>query len=175
MARDVPQMFLPRFHRSAAVSDREIEFQSLTRAVRHGTVPWTVKGYLQARMIVRRARSGEIRLPQGPAGVPPDLLEEAEMDQVALGLWLRREHGHEPPEVPAAHHLRFHAIEEFLERNADLLLEEGLLRREDAGLEPSPLLLIELVARPYDRVLTTRQTPGFDLSDVLKAVARRAR
>jgi hypothetical protein len=163
------------FTGDAAVSDRDIEFQSLTRAVRYGTVPWSVKGYLQAQSIVRRARAGELRLPRGAAGLPEDLLTESEMDQVALGLWLRREHSDDPPEVPAAHHLRFHTVEAFLERHADLLLEEGLLRREESGLEPSPLLLMELVIRPYDTVLTTRQTPGFDLGEVLKAVARRAR
>jgi hypothetical protein len=157
------------------VPDRSIEFQSLTRAVRHGTIPWSVKGYLAARTVVRRAQAGKLRLPPGVAGLPPDLLEEGEMDQVALGLWLRREHHDDPPEVPAAHHLRFHAVEEFLERNAELLAEEGLLRREDHGLEPDPLLLSELVARPYDTALTSRQTPGFDLGAVLKAVARRAR
>jgi hypothetical protein len=157
------------------VSDRNIEFQSLTRAVRYGTVPWSVPGYLKAQTIVRRARSGQLRLPEGVAGIPPDLLEDAELDQLALGLWLRREHRDAPPEVPAAHHLRFHAVEDFLERNADLLVEEGLLRREEHGLEPSPLLLAELVSRPYDTALTSRNTPGFHLGEVLKAVARRAR
>lgn len=161
--------------RSALVSDRNLEFQSLTRAVRHGTVPWSVQGYLKAQTIVRRARSGKLRLPTGVAGLPPDLLEEAELDQLALGLWLRREHRDAPPEVPAAHHLRFHAVEEFLERNADLLAEEGLLGRGEQGLEPNPLLLSELVSRPYDTALTSRQTPSFDLVEVLKAVARRAR
>jgi hypothetical protein len=157
------------------VSDREFEFQSLTRAVRHGTVPWSVKEYMKARTIVRRARSGELQIPTGGAGLPADLLEEAALDELALGLWLRRQHRDAPPEVPAAHHIRFHAVEEFLERNADLLMEEGLLRREEHGLEPSPLLLTELVSRPYDTALTSRQTPGFDLGEVLKAVARRAR
>jgi hypothetical protein len=152
-----------------------MEFQSLTRAVRHGTVPWSVQGYLKARTIVRRARAGELRIPSGVAGIPPDLLEEAELDQLALGLWLRREHRDALPEIPAAHHLRYHAVEEFLERNADLLAEEGLLRPEEHGYEPSPLLLAELVSRPYDTALTSRQTPGFDLGEVLKAVARRAR
>jgi hypothetical protein len=157
------------------VHDPEQQFQSLTGAVRRGTIPWSVRGFLKARAVVRRARSGELRLPAEAAGLPPDLLDEAELDQVALGLWLRREHRDAEPDVPAAHHLRFYAVEAFLERHADLLMEEGLLKRTRHGLEPDPLLLAELVARPFDVPLTLRQTPGFDLREVLKAVARRAR
>lgn len=157
------------------VPDRELEFQSLTRPVRHGTIPWSVSGFLKARSVVVRARSGKLRLPSGAGGLPPDLLEEAELDQVALGLWLRREHRGADPEILAAHHLRFHAVEEFLERHADLLLEEGLVKPGDDGSIPDPLLLAELVTRPYDTPLTSRQTPGFDAREVLKAVARRAR
>lgn len=170
------------------MSDRDVGFQSLTRAVRQGTIPWSVKGFARSRTVVRRARSGELRMPPAAAGLSADLLAETDLDELALGLWLRREHRGESPEVPAAHHLRYHAIEHFLELYGDLLLEEGLVRQEDeepgpAGravpqgpsLEPSPLLLAELTVRPYDTPLTSRQTPGFDPVEVLKAVARRAR
>jgi len=157
------------------VSDRDFEFKSLTRSVRHGTIEWSVKGYLAARAVVRRARAGELTLPRGAGGLPEGLLEEAAVDEVALGLWLRREHRDDPPEIPAAHHLRFHAVEHFLERNADLLAEERLIHPAEGGPEPDPLLLAELVRRPYDTALTSRETPGFDAGEVLKAVARRAR
>lgn len=157
------------------MSDPSSDFQSLTRAVRHGTIPWSMKGYLAARTVVVRARAGKLRIPSAASVLPPDLLEEAELEQVALGLWLRREHRDDDPEVPAAHHLRFHALEEFVERHADLLEEEGLLRPGDDGPDPDPLLLSELVTRPYDFPLTSRQAPGFDAGKVLKAVAKRAR
>lgn len=75
----------------------------------------------------------------------------------------------------AAHYLRFHAVERFIERHADLLMEEGLLKPGDDGPEPDPLLMAELVGRPYDTVLTSEEAPGFDAGAVLKAVARRAR
>lgn len=161
--------------RSAQVSDHDFEFKSLTRSVRHGTIDWSVKGYLAARAVVRRARSGELTLPAGAGGLPEDLLEEAATDEVVLGLWLRGEHNDDPPEVPAAHHLRFHAVEHFLESHADLLAEEGLVHPGPDGPEPDPLLLAELVRRPYDTALTSREIPGFDPGEVLKAVARRAR
>jgi hypothetical protein len=155
--------------------DREFGFHSLTRAVRQGTIPWSVKGFFKAREVVRRAKAGKIRVPPSVVGFPADLLEESEVHELALGLWLRHEHGDDAPEVPAAHHLRFHTIEHFLERHGDLLLEEGLVQLENEVLEPSPLLLAELVARPYDTALTSRETPDFDAVEVLKAVARRAR
>jgi hypothetical protein len=155
--------------------DREFGFQSLTRAVRQGTIPWSVKGFFQAREVVRRARAGKIRVPRSVAGFPADLLEESDVHELALGLWLRHEYGDESPEVPAAHHLRFHTIEHFLERNGELLMEEGLAQQEDDVVEPSPLLLAELATRPYDTALTSRETPDFDAVEVLKAVARRAR
>lgn len=167
------------------MSDRDVGFQSLTRAVRQGTVPWSTRGFAHAREVVRRARAGELKVPRD--ALPADLLEEATLDEVALGLWLRREHGAQGPEVPAAHHLRFHTIEHFLERYGDLLLDEGLaVEADDApasggeprsapALDPSPLLLAELTARPYDTPLTSRETPGFDPVEVLKAVARRVR
>jgi hypothetical protein len=157
------------------VADRDVPFQSLTGPVRTGSIPWSAAGFRKARAVVRKARSGDIRLPPGAAGLSGDLLAEAELDQVVLGLWLRREHGQADPETLAAHHLRFHTMEDFIERHADLLMEEGLLRREGDLLEPDPLLLEELVARPYDVPLTSRQPPGFDAGEVLKAVARRAR
>jgi hypothetical protein len=167
------------------MSDRDVGFQSLTRAVRQGTVPWSARGFARAREVVRRARAGELKVPR--EALPADLLEEAALDEVALGLWLRREHGTEGPEVPAAHHLRFHAIEHFIERYADLLLDEGLAveaedtpastgeSRSRSAIEPSPLLLAELTTRPYDTPLTSRETPGFDPVEILKAVARRVR
>ncbi len=157
------------------MSDPEFEFKSLTRSVRYGTIEWSVKGYLTARTLVRRARSGDLTLPAGAGGLPENLLEGAAMEEVALGLWLRREHRDDPAEIPAAHHLRFHAMEHFLERNADLLAEERLVRSGDAGPDPDALLLAELVGRPYDTPLTSREVPGFDVREVLKAVSRRAR
>jgi hypothetical protein len=157
------------------VSDREIDYQSLTGPVRHGRIPWSVNGFRAARTVVYRARAGKLRLPPAVADLPADLLADTSMDELALGLWLRREHRGEPPEVPAAHHLRFHAVERFLELHADLLHEEGLLRPGDDGPEPDPLLLAELVHRPFDTALTSEGPPGFDAGEVLKAVARRAR
>jgi hypothetical protein len=170
------------------MSDRDVDFQSLTRAVREGTIPWSREGFIRARTVVHRARSGQLELPHG--AVPAELLETTPLNEVALGLWLRSEYGAESPEVPAAHHLRFHAIEHFLERYADLLIDEGLVRaeetrvdddqsREDSGhrpeLDPSPLLLGELTTRPYDSPLSASEAPGFDPVAVLKAVARRVR
>lgn len=160
---------------SVLVSDRPIDFQSLTGPVRDGRIPWSVKGFRAARTVVARARAGKIRLPPGVAGLPADLLEETAIDELALGLWLRREHRGDPPEVPAAHHLRYHAVERFIEVHADLLMEEGLIKQGDDAPDPDPLLLAELVARPFDTVLTADAAPGFDASEVLKAVARRAR
>jgi hypothetical protein len=157
------------------VAERDFGFHSLTRAVRHGAIPWSVQGFLQARTVVRKARSGEIRLSAGVAGLSADLLDRADLDQVALGLWLRRQHESDDPEILAAHHLRFHAVEDFLERHADLLVEEGLLKEAEGILEPDALLLSELVARPYDVPLTSRHPPSFHAGEVLKAVARRAR
>jgi hypothetical protein len=174
-----------------------MDYQTLTGPVRSGEIPWTVKGYRAARLVVLRARSGELRLPRAVAGLPPDVLEETSTDELALGLWLRREHRDESPEVPASHHLRFHAIERFLDRHADLLGEEGLLRpvpgpgdedderaAADVGdggagtgerVEPDPLLIEELVTRPYDTPLAEDALPGFDAGEVLKAVARSVR
>jgi hypothetical protein len=164
----------------------DIGFQSLTRAVREGTIPWSPKGFLKARLVVRRAAAGELRLP--PGVVPPEALAETEPEELILGLWLRREHRDEPPEVPASHHLRFHAIEQFLDRYGDLLLEEGLVTREDvadsrsegagtggSSWQPSPLLLAELTTRPYDTPLSASGPPQFAAVEVLTAVARRAR
>jgi hypothetical protein len=160
------------------VSDPNHEYQTLTDAVRNGEVPWTGQGYRSAREVVRRARSGELRLPAGIAGLPAEVIAEAGVEDLALGLWLRREHQGDSPEVPAAHHLRFHTIERFLATHADLLLEEGLLRPgddESAPPDPDPLLVEELVTRPYDSPLSGEDSPGFDAGAVLKAVARRAR
>jgi hypothetical protein len=155
--------------------DRNVGFQSLTRPVRRGTIAWSVTGFLKAHEVVRRARAGQLRVPQSAMGLPAEFLEEAEMEELALGRWRRREHRDEPPEVPAAHHLRFQTGVHFLERHAELLTDEGLVHGEGDELEPSQLLLAELVARPYDTALTSRETPGFDPVEVLKAVARRAR
>jgi hypothetical protein len=152
-----------------------MEYQSLTGAVRQGRIPWSVRGFRAARTVVYRARAGKLRLPPALAGLPPDLLEDTPIDELALGLWLRREHRDDPAEVPAAHHLRFHAVERFIELHADLLAEEGLLKPGDDGLEPDPLLVTELVRRPFDTALTADVAPGFDAGAVLKAVARRAR
>lgn len=181
MARDVRRGQRPCRRWSVLVSEREIDFQTLTGPVRKGEIPWSVQGYLTARAVVERARRGELRLPTAIADLSPE--------ELALGLWLRREHAEDPPEVPAAHHLRYHAIEAFLARHADLLEEERLLvPREEregedeaggepspVGYDPSPLLVDELATRPYDSPLSGDAPPGFDASEVLKAVARRAR
>ncbi len=158
------------------MADRgDTPFQSLTPPVREGTIPWTVQGFQKARAVVRKVRSGELKLPRGAGGIPPELLADTPLDQVALGLWLRRQYRDSDPEVLAAHHLRFHAVEAFLARHGDLLMEEGLVRREDDWLEPTSLLLAELVERPYDVPVTSAEPPEFDAGEVLKAVARRAR